>query len=128
MAKPTPANTIFWQWLNQTFNAMLNYENRNATSDYTTHDVIYSYGIATAASIGVALFIRRALKRQTANNTGSWKYIINGVSSFWACSIAGFLNAWVMRTTEMKKGIDVLDPETKEPVGVSKNCARKAVL
>jgi len=107
---------------------MLNYENRNATSDYTTHDVIYSYGIATAASIGVALFIRRALKRQTANNTGSWKYIINGVSSFWACSIAGFLNAWVMRTTEMKKGIDVLDPETKEPVGVSKNCARKAVL
>ena len=56
------------------------------------------------------------------------KYIVNGVSSFWALSISGFLNAWVMRKTEMEKGIDVVDPETKEAVGVSKNCAKKAVL
>ena len=56
------------------------------------------------------------------------KYIVNGVSSFWALSIAGFMNAYVMRKTEMEKGIDVVDPETKEAVGVSKNCAKKAVL
>ena len=35
-AAPTPFNTIFWQWLNQTYNAALNYENRNASSVYTT--------------------------------------------------------------------------------------------
>lgn len=35
-AAPTPFNTIFWQWLNQTYNAALNYENRNASSTYTT--------------------------------------------------------------------------------------------
>ena len=33
---PTPLNTIFFQWLNQTYNASLNYANRNASSKYTT--------------------------------------------------------------------------------------------
>ena len=31
-AAPTPFNTIFFQWLNQTYNAGLNYANRNASS------------------------------------------------------------------------------------------------
>ena len=33
---PTPFNTVFWQWVNQTYNALLNYGNRNASSNYTT--------------------------------------------------------------------------------------------
>ena len=128
MVAPTPFNTIFVQWLNQTFFAILNYENRNATSEYTTNDIVTSYGVATTASIVTALAIRKALESRTRGYTGSMKYIVNGVSSFWALSIAGFMNAYVMRKTEMEKGIDVVDPETKEPVGVSKNCAKKAVL
>ena len=32
---PTPFNTILWQWINQTYNAALNYGNRNASSNYT---------------------------------------------------------------------------------------------
>ena len=32
MSAPTPANTIFFQWLNQTYNAGMNYGNRNASS------------------------------------------------------------------------------------------------
>ena len=36
---PTPFNTILWQWINQTYNASLNYANRNATSKYTTQDI-----------------------------------------------------------------------------------------
>lgn len=35
VAAPTPFNTIFWQWINQTYNASLNYGNRNASSTYT---------------------------------------------------------------------------------------------
>jgi len=33
---PTTFNTLFFQWLNQTYNASLNYANRNASSKYTT--------------------------------------------------------------------------------------------
>ena len=29
---PTPFNTVFWQWVTQTYTALLTYHNRNATS------------------------------------------------------------------------------------------------
>ncbi len=32
LAAPTPFNTAFWQWANQTYNAGMNFGNRNATS------------------------------------------------------------------------------------------------
>lgn len=32
MTPPTPLNTMFWQWINQTYNAGMNYGNRNASS------------------------------------------------------------------------------------------------
>ncbi len=35
LAAPTPFNTIFWQWVNQTYNAGFNYGNRNASSTTT---------------------------------------------------------------------------------------------
>jgi hypothetical protein len=32
MTPVTPFNTVFWQWINQTYNAGMNYGNRNASS------------------------------------------------------------------------------------------------
>lgn len=61
IAKPTPFNTIFWQWINQTYNASMNYGNRNASSLYTTEDILKSYSVAVTSSIIVSLSIRKAL-------------------------------------------------------------------
>lgn len=126
IAKPTPFNTIFWQWINQTYNAAFNYGNRNATSSYTTNDILKSYGIACASSIVVALGIRKALSGYTKNMHGSKLILMNAISSFFACSTAGFLNAFFMRKTELEKGIDALD-ENGKSYGKSKACAKKAV-
>ena len=128
IAKPTIFNTICWQWINQTYNAMLNYANRNATSTYTRKDIATSYFIASTSSISVALTVRRLLKSRTAAAKGATLYMLNSFGSFVACASAGFLNAWFMRQTEIKKGIDVLDPETGEVMGKSQKAARKAVL
>jgi hypothetical protein len=46
----------------------------------------------------------------------------NSLSSFFACSTAGCLNAYFMRRTELYKGIDVLDDEGNS-YGKSKLCA-----
>jgi len=127
-AAPTPFNTIFWQWINQTYNAYLNYENRNASSTYTTTDIVTSYCIATSAAIGVALGIRKAVDKQARNLKGGKLVLLNSVSAFAACALSGFLNAYIMRQTEIKKGIDICDPETKKSYGKSKICANQAVV
>ena len=94
---PTPFNTIFWQWMNQTYNAALNYGNRNASSSYTTSDIMKSYSYACVASIGVALGIRKMLEKRTKGMTGATLIVFNSISTFFACSTAGFLNAYCMR-------------------------------
>lgn len=126
---PTPFNTILWQWVNQSYNAALNYGNRNASSTYTTQDITKSYILACAASIIVALGIRKGLSRYTKSMTGSKLVMMNSVSSFFACSTAGMLNAWFMRQTELETGIDVVDPNNRETiVGKSKVAANRAVF
>ena len=35
MSPPTMATTVFWQWVNQTYNAVFNFGNRNASSTIT---------------------------------------------------------------------------------------------
>ena len=87
-----------------------------------------SYVAAIVASVSVSLAIRRALLPWTAGVTGAKGYVYNSVSSFFAVTASAFLNAWYMRQSEMHKGIAVLDPETQESYGLSKNLAYTAVL
>ena len=126
VAAPTPFNTIFWQWVNQTYNAAFNYGNRNATSLYSTEDILKSYFAAVFSSIAVALSIRKALEGTTKGLKGPKLIFYNSISSFFACSTAGFLNAWLMRRTELERGIDVCDKDGKS-YGKSKVAAKKAV-
>lgn len=128
MAAPTPFNTILWQWINQTYNATLNYGNRNASSQYTMQDIAKSYGMACGASIALALGVRKAMNPLSKGVTGAKLLVLNTAGSFIGCSTAGFLNAWFMRQTELEKGIDVLDPETMESYGKSQICAKQAVV
>ena len=127
-AAPTPFNTIFWQWINQTYNAYLNYENRNASSQYTTQDIAKSYCIATTAAITSALAIRKAFDPLAKKVSGGKLVLLNSISAFTACALSGFLNAYIMRQTEIKTGIDICNVETNESYGKSKICANQAVL
>ena len=104
----------------------MNYGNRNATSTYTKEDILKSYAVAVGSSIAVALLVRKALSGWTANLHGSKLIVANSISSFFACSTAGYLNAHFMRKTELERGIDVLDDEGHHR-GKSKVAAHKAV-
>lgn len=130
IAKPTVFNTVIWQWINQTYNAMFNYGNRNASSVYTTKDIVQGYACAVAASITVALGLRKYFSTFTAAMGGGAKLIIfNSISTFFAVSTAGFLNAYLMRQTELKTGIDIFDPTNpSNTIGKSKYAASQAVL
>ena len=104
----------------------MNYGNRNATSTYTSEDILKSYSVAVGSSIVVALGIRKLLSGYTRNAKGAQLIVYNSISSFFACSTAGYLNAYFMRRTELEKGIDVMDSEGTI-LGKSKVAAGKAV-
>ena len=65
---------------------------------------------------------------KVAKSSGAKLVFFNTVSTYIACGCAGFSNAYFMRQTEIKKGINVINPETKKPVGLSKKCASVAVF
>mmetsp|Transcript_15516 Transcript_15516/g.11299 ORF Transcript_15516/g.11299 Transcript_15516/m.11299 type:complete len:204 (+) Transcript_15516:404-1015(+) len=127
IAKPTPFNTIFWQWVNQTYMAGYNYSNRNATSPCSTNELIFCYLLATSVSVFLSLKIRSSLAPFTSKMSGPKLVLSNTFSAFVACSAAGLFNSVIMRRGELQKGIDVFD-EGGNLVGKSTVAAKKAVF
>ncbi|XP_078455533.1 sideroflexin-5 isoform X2 [Lampetra planeri] len=60
----TLATTVFWQWLNQSHNACVNYANRNASKPTPTARFAQGYlgavGSAVVLAVGLNVFIQRA--------------------------------------------------------------------
>ncbi|OXB75822.1 UNVERIFIED_CONTAM: hypothetical protein H355_009455 [Colinus virginianus] len=75
----TIASTVFWQWLNQSHNACVNYANRNATKPSPTSKFIQGYLGAVISAVSIAV------------------------------ASANICNVVLMRHTELEEGIDVLD-------------------
>jgi len=127
MSAPTPFNTVFYQWLNQTYNAGMNYGNRNASSQQTTGDILFGYSAAVTSSISISLMLRKFSAGITKNMKGGTLVLANSIINYIAVASAGFLNSYCMRMGEMSRGIKIQD-EFGEEMGISKKCAEKAVL
>ena len=62
-AQQSPAFNAFAQWVNQTYNAMINYGNRNASSKYTNTDIARGYVAAVTVSLSIVLFTRKGFAK-----------------------------------------------------------------
>ncbi|XP_073760360.1 sideroflexin-2 isoform X3 [Callorhinus ursinus] len=54
---------IFWQWVNQSFNALVNYTNRNAASPTSVRQMALSYITATTTAVATAVGMNMLTKR-----------------------------------------------------------------
>ncbi|RLN55470.1 hypothetical protein BBJ29_006794 [Phytophthora kernoviae] len=115
--------TVFAQWLNQTYNALHYYANRNASNEDTAQQRAVAYVGATASSVGASLGIRRVAKQMT---NAKWAPVVARMGPFAAVAAADLLNMAVMRQSEYLHGVHVYD-ENGDHVGKSRRCGALAV-
>lgn len=125
MPGPTIAQTIFWQWLNQSHNACVNYANRNATKPTKTSTFVQGYTGAVTAAIGISVTLNLLLRK--ANHLKpAVKSLVQRFVPLPAVATASTLNVVLMRMHELDEGIDVVDKQGNV-VGTSKLAAAKAL-
>lgn len=115
----TNTAVIFWQWVNQSFNALVNYTNRNANSSLTTTQLLISYVSATSAALVAAVSYKKYLTK--AASPFFQRYV-----PFVAVAVANCINIPLMRQNEILYGIDTYD-ENGNNVGTSRMAAIKGI-
>ncbi|KAL8562992.1 hypothetical protein ACOMHN_004684 [Nucella lapillus] len=115
----TNTAVIFWQWANQSFNALVNYTNRNAASDVSTKRLLTAYVSATSCALIVALGLKRFLA--TRGNPLVQRWV-----PFVAVAASNAVNIPLMRQSELIDGVTVCD-ESDRPVTQSRYAAVKGI-
>ncbi|ELU08441.1 hypothetical protein CAPTEDRAFT_146340 [Capitella teleta] len=115
--RTTPA-VIFWQWFNQSFNAVVNYTNRSGDSPISTGRLGLSYALGTSVATGTAVGLNHLVK--------SAPPIVGRYVPFVAVCAANCINIPCMRNTEISQGIPVFT-EDGTRVGDSPAAAKRAI-
>lgn len=115
----TTSAVVFWQWANQSFNALVNYTNRNAASDISQKRLAVAYVSSTTCALVAALGLKTYLARRASG-------LMQRFVPFAAVAAANIVNIPLMRQSEILDGITVYD-ENKNPVTTSKYAAVKGI-
>lgn len=109
---------VFWQWVNQSFNALVNYTNRNAASPITLGQIGVAYLTATSTALATAVGLNLYTKKAPP--------LIARWVPFAAVAAANCVNIPMMRQQELINGIAVTD-ENDNKLGHSRKAAIKGI-
>ncbi|XP_053700672.1 sideroflexin-5a [Synchiropus splendidus] len=122
----TLLSTIFWQWLNQSHNACVNYCNRNASKPTSASKFLQGYLGAVTSAVSIAVGLNVLIQKANRFSPAS-RLLIQRFIPFPAVASANVCNVVLMRHSELSEGIAVLD-DGGNVVGTSKVAARHALL
>jgi hypothetical protein len=119
VAKSMPG-LLFWSFVNQSQNALVNYFNRNASSTMSNETLAISYASAVSAALlvafGVSSFIRRRYDTATAARLLKFVALPSSI-------VASSSNAYIMRRPEIASGIAVVDANGSEVLAGARSSA-----
>ena len=117
----TPAQTVFWQWVNQSVNVLCNYVNRSgATVD--TSQIAQAYGLAVGVSCSIAVGAGKLVQ-----SGPPWVKRLGIAVPYAAVVSAGASNVVLSRLPEIQSGVPIAAPDGTQ-LGVSKAAAQSAVI
>ncbi|KAK6110248.1 tricarboxylate carrier family protein [Brugia pahangi] len=111
---------VFWQWANQSFNALVNYTNRNAQSPLSKRDLLVAYTSAVTGALGVAVSLKNYLAKR------AFSPLFQRFVPLVAVAVANAINIPFTRQNELLDGLPVTN-EAGQVVGKSKMAAYKAI-
>jgi len=103
----SPWRTVGVHWLNQTYNAAMNYANRNASNEISTRLLAEAYAGAVGTSVAIALGATYILKR--IPNVGATAFLVRTALPWLAVAGAGAANVGLIRRNELVTGVNVSD-------------------
>ena len=116
----TVPQVIFWQWFNQSFNALVNFTNRNAqSSSVSIPHLAFAYVSATVSAVGTALGLKKLLESRMPPFVQRFVPMI-------AVAAANCVNLPLMRQTELLDGVELTD-ENGSIICSSKYAAGKGI-
>lgn len=119
----SPLEIFLGQWLNQSFNALVNYTNRSGESQLDNSTIGTAYLTATSTATVVAIgFNKYGMKIVPA----SLKPLFARFVPFTAVAAANMINIPMMRQNELKDGIPLVDEEGNK-LGTSIVAAQHAI-
>ena len=97
---------LFWAWVNQSQNALVNFYNRNASSPMTNETLLTSYGAAVTSALVVAFGLCSVIKKRYSPERA--KALLRWVA-FPSAIVASSLNCYIVRSPELATGIPLLN-------------------
>nr|XP_025848153.1 sideroflexin-3 isoform X2 [Vulpes vulpes] len=116
--RKTPT-VVFWQWVNQSFNAVVNYSNRSGDAPITVGQLGTAYVSATTGAVATALGLKSLTKHLPP--------LVGRFVPFAAVAAANCINIPLMRQRELQVGIPVTDEESQR-LGHSVAAAKQGIF
>uniref|UniRef100_A0A9L0IEW3 Sideroflexin-3 n=1 Tax=Equus asinus TaxID=9793 RepID=A0A9L0IEW3_EQUAS len=110
---------VFWQWVNQSFNAVVNYSNRSGDAPITVRQLGTAYVSATTGAVATALGLKSLTKHLPP--------LVSRFVPFAAVAAANCINIPLMRQRELQVGIPVTD-EAGQRLGHSVAAAKQGIF